>query len=85
MAVGKEAPIPNICVVAAECREALAAAVCELTETIASLPATTIKRRLKDAKIVMPNGYAADFAKAVAAPDFAIECKAPETTEDIKL
>jgi hypothetical protein len=87
MAVGKEAPIPNICIAAAACREALAAAVCELSETIASLPATTIKRRLKDAVIVMPNGAAnGNFAaKAIAAPDFEIECKVVEPAEDLKL
>jgi hypothetical protein len=89
MAVGKEAPVPNIVMVAAACREALSAAVCELSETIASLPATTIKRRLKDAVIVMPKGFAnGDTAKAAAAPDFEIECKIPEAieiAEDLKL
>jgi hypothetical protein len=77
MAVGKEAPVPNIVMVAAACREALSAAVCELSETIASLPATTIKRRLKDAVIVMPNG----FARAASA-DYEIECKVDEKSED---
>jgi hypothetical protein len=85
MAVGKEAPLPNIVMTAAACREALAAAVCELSETIASLPATTIKRRLKDAVIVMPNGFANGEGHARAASaDFSIECKAPEV-EDSKL
>jgi hypothetical protein len=79
MAVGKEAPIPNICVTAAACREALEAAVCELSKTIASLPPTTIKRRLKDAVIVIPNG----FARAASA-DFEIECKVEGKSEDTK-
>lgn len=81
MAVGKEAPIPNVCVAAAECREALAAAVAQFTETVASLSPTLVKRRLKDAVIVMPKNV--DFAKAVAAP-YEIECKATEV-EDSKL
>lgn len=76
MAVGKEAPIPNVCIAAAECRQALAATVAAFTETVASLSPTTVKRRLKDAVIVMPKGFAhEDFVKAVAAPDFEIECK----------
>lgn len=82
MAVGKEAPIPDICVVAAANREALSAAVAELTETIASLPITTVKRRLRDAAIFMPvetsiaaaaNGYA-----RIEAFEPQNECKAPE-------
>lgn len=85
MAVGKEAPIPNVCIAAAECRQALAATVAEFVETVASLSPTTVKRRLKDAVIVMPNGYAHDFVKAVAAPDFEIECKAPEAAEDTSI
>ncbi len=55
MAVGKVA-MPNISAVAAATRKALDATVAELTETIASLPATAIKRRLRGATIVMPNG-----------------------------
>ena len=34
---------------------------------------------------MMPNGYAHDFVKAVAAPDFEIECKAPEAAEDTSI
>jgi hypothetical protein len=83
MAVGKEAPVPNIVMVAAACREALSAAVCELSETIAALPATTIKRRLKDAVIVMPNGFANGEGHARAASaDFEIECKVEDPSED---
>jgi hypothetical protein len=61
MAVGKEAPALAACVAAAACRAALAATVAELTETLAALPATTVKRRLRDAEIVLPfeNGIAA--------------------------
>ena len=86
MAVGKEAPIPSIVMTAAACREALAAAVCELSETIAALPATTIKRGLKDAVIVMPKGFAnGDAVKAAAASDYEIECKVSDPAEDLKL
>jgi hypothetical protein len=69
MAIGKEAPIPACCVAAAATREALAATVAELTETLASLPATTIKRRLRDAEIVLPfeNGSALTNGFAAAA------------------
>jgi hypothetical protein len=83
MAVGKEAPIPNVCITAAACREALSAAVAELSETIASLPATTIKRRLRDAEFVLPfaNAAAANgsspYAK-IEALEPVIECAAPE-------
>jgi hypothetical protein len=76
MAVGKEAPIPACCVAAAASREALAAAVAELTETIASLPATTIKRRLRDAEIVIPDGFALDFSAAAASSGFSPYSKA---------
>lgn len=54
MAVGKEAPVPDIFVVSAASRASLAAAVAEFTETIASLPVTTVKKRLKNAEIVLP-------------------------------
>jgi hypothetical protein len=86
MAVGKEAPIPNVCVVAAACRDALSAAVAELTETIASLPPATIKRRLRDAELVLPYANGA-VAAATCCPSYTkiepldiktIECKAPE-------
>jgi hypothetical protein len=81
MAVGKEAPIPNVCITAAACREALSAAVAELSETIASLPPTTIKRRLRDAEIVLPFASAAaangSYAK-IEALEPTIECAAPE-------
>jgi hypothetical protein len=56
MAVGKEAPIPDIVAAAAACRAALEETVAQFSETFASIPLTTIKRRLKDAVIVMPNG-----------------------------
>jgi hypothetical protein len=70
MAVGKEAPIPACCAAAAATREALAAAVAELTETLASLPATTIKRRLRDVEIVLPNGTAFENSLAAASDGF---------------
>jgi hypothetical protein len=84
MAIGKEAPIPNVCIAAAACREALSAAVAELTETIAALPATTIKRRLRDAEIILPfaNAAAANgsspYAKIEMLEPKIIECLAPE-------
>jgi len=82
MAVGKEAPIPNVCVTAAACRESLAATVAELTETLASLPATTVKRRLRDAEIVLPFANGAAAAANGSSPYAKIEGlelkKAPE-------
>jgi hypothetical protein len=51
MAASKEAVVIDTSVAT---RAALAAAVAELTETIASLPVTTIKRRLRDAEISLP-------------------------------
>lgn len=75
MAVGKEALVFDFSAAAAACRAALDAKVTEFTETFASLSVTTIKRRLKDATIVMPNGFANDEV---------VECKAPEV-EDSKL
>ena len=73
MAVGKAVAVPNVVVAAAACREALQATVAEFTETFASLSITTIKRRLKDATIVMPNGLSHDGV---------IECKVEEKAED---
>ena len=86
MAVGKEAPIPNVCITAAACRAALAASVAELTETLAALPATTVKRRLRDAEIVIPDAYAAaanassPYAR-IEALEPVIECAAPEAED----
>jgi hypothetical protein len=91
MAVGKEAPIPDICMIAAASREALSAAVAELTETIASLPLTTVKRRLRDAEIVLPyansaaagaNGFS-PYAKIEGLEPKVVECLAPESTEGL--
>jgi hypothetical protein len=55
MAVGKEAPIPNIAAAALAHRKSLEAVVEEFTQTFASLSATVIKRRLKGAEITMPH------------------------------
>jgi hypothetical protein len=73
MAVGKEAPIPNLIAAAAACRAALEETVAEFSETFASIPLTTIKRRLKDAVIVMPNG--------LSHPEV-VECKEEKTCKD---
>lgn len=51
MAVGKEAPISTICATAAACRASLDAAVAQFSEAIEAIPATTVRRRLKDADI----------------------------------
>ena len=64
MAVGK-AVAPSIIVAATACREALEATVAKFTETFDSLSATTIKRRLKGATIVMPNGFDPEIECAV--------------------
>jgi len=57
MAVGKAAPAPNIVAASLQVAAALEATVEKFTETFASLPLTTIKRRLKGAALVMPNGF----------------------------
>jgi hypothetical protein len=67
MAVEKEAPAPDICAAAVASREALEAAVVEFTETLAAVPLSTIKKRLRNADIVTPFGNSASngslFAK----------------------
>jgi len=72
MAVGKApaASLPGIVTAAAAYREALEATVAKFTEAFSSLPTTTIKRRLKGATIVMPNGFD---------PETEIECKTENT------
>lgn len=60
MAVGKEAPISNLAIAGIARREALEAVVAEFTETFSSLSTTTIKRRLKDAVLTMPNSHETD-------------------------
>lgn len=80
MAVGKEAPIPNICISSAACRAALDSAVAQLTEVIDATPAATVRRRLKDADIDLEalrppaavNGFSRDTIPLI------IECKATE-------
>jgi len=54
MAVGKAAA-PSIVAKAVAARESLEETVAQFTETFASLPTTTIKRRLKGATIEMFN------------------------------
>lgn len=51
MAVGKEAPIPDICITSADARQALDAAVAKFNEIIESTSIATVRRRLKDANI----------------------------------
>jgi hypothetical protein len=51
MAVGKEAPISNICVSSAACRASLEAVVAKFSEVMEDTPMTTVRRRLKDADI----------------------------------
>jgi hypothetical protein len=51
MAVGKEALIPSLCVSSAACRAALDETVSKFAEACAATPVTTIRRRIKDAKI----------------------------------
>jgi hypothetical protein len=78
MAVGKEAPIPNVCVDSAACRAALETTVAQFTEILASTPMKTIKRRLRDAVIVAPDGFSSD--------DLVIECcddKSKEASESL--
>jgi len=70
MAVGKEAPLPSMAIAALAHRKALEAVVEEFTSTFASLSATTIKRRLKDACITMPEGFGNNAT---------IECKTEQT------
>jgi hypothetical protein len=54
MAIGKEAPVPDICAVALASRHSLETAVAEFIVAVASTPVTTIKRRLRDSEIVLP-------------------------------
>jgi hypothetical protein len=52
MAVGKEAPIPSLCVSAAACRAALDETVSKFAEICAAVPVNTIRRRIKDSKVM---------------------------------
>lgn len=51
MAVGKEAPISNVCASSAVCRAALDAVVAQFNEVMDATPLPTVRRRLKDAEI----------------------------------
>ena len=51
MAVGKEAPISNLCATAAACRASLDATVAQFSEVMEATPAVTVRRRLKEANI----------------------------------
>jgi len=76
MAVGKEAPIPDICAVAVAACKALEATVSEFEETLAQVPVTTAKRRLRDSEIVLPfANIEAHAAVAAAAPTEGLEKK----------
>lgn len=67
MAVGKEAPIPSIAVVARAHRQSLDATVDAFTEAFAALPAAVIKRKLKGANITIPHFVDNDEEKSSAA------------------
>jgi len=80
MAVGKEAPISNLCATAAACRASLDATVAQFSEVMEATSAVTVRRRLKDADIDLEalrpapaaNGFSHDSPRVV------IECKATE-------
>jgi len=60
MAGSKEAPISDICITSAECRQALEQSVQKFAETFESVPKATIRRRLKESKVeieIVPNGH----------------------------
>ena len=62
--------MPDLCAEAAACRKALEDVVAEFTETLSVVPMPTVKRRLKDANIVMPHGFHQNnpIVEATAAP-----------------